>query len=449
MVVHAHEMRTLLAMLETEEAHELICEAYAFGFPLVLMDASRQVMTDVSAPDHERAPVNQFAHGTRAVRSSHVRFPNTDVFPSVAWLNLAREPVVLSVPDIHDRYYSMHLSDAWATVFASIGSRTSGDSTGDIAIIGPGWPGSIKRGLKTIESPTNVARLIARIESTTAKDDAVVHELQRRIGLMPLGLWGRDYQPLRHAPMPRGLDVSLSPAERIAAMPGSEFFQHLNMLMIENPPAPRDGPALNRFSLIGIGPGLPFHVKDDVALSRSIDTSAHTALARIVVDAKKPSGRSVNGWWMPDCANRDGDYVRRAANALRDLGAAPPEDGITLRADADTHGRPLSGIDRYLLRFLDGQLPPVHGLWSLAMYNTRDGLVQNRLGRHAITSRQRLTFGRDGTLTIYIQHESPGRARESNWLPAPRDHFILSMRLYWPGPEFLEDAWTPPAIERI
>jgi DNA sulfur modification protein DndE len=83
------------------------------------------------------------------------------------------------------------------------------------------------------------------------------------------------------------------------------------------------------------------------------------------------------------------------------------------------------------------------------MYNTREALVQNRLSRHAITSRHHLTVGRDGALTIYIQHESPGRARESNWLPAPRDHFILSMRLYWPGPEILEDVWTPPAIERI
>src|SRR5262249_32088007 len=155
---------------------------------------------------------------------------------------LAKEPVVLSLPEMRDRYYSMHLTDAWTNVFASIGSRTSGDRGSDIAIVGPGWAGTIQRGLRTLESPTNTVWLIGRIESTSEQDDAVVHDLQRRMELMPLGLWGRNYQPLRHAPMPRGLDVTLSPSERVAKMNGNEFFRHLNALMADNPPGSEDTP---------------------------------------------------------------------------------------------------------------------------------------------------------------------------------------------------------------
>src|SRR5262245_49364877 len=385
MAVRANEMRTLLAMLDTEAAHELICDAYTFGYPLVLMDAARQVMTDVSAPDHERAPLNQFAHGARAL-GANVRHPNTDVLSSVAWLNLTKEPVVLSLPDMRNRYYSMHLMDAWTNAFASIGPRTSGDRSRDIAIVGPGWPGAIQRGLRTLESPTNTVLLIGRIESSSELDDTVAQDLQRHMALMPLGLWGRSYQPLRHAPMPRGLDVTLRPSERVAKMNGGEFFRHLNALMTDNPPGPDDTPALSRFSSIGIGPGLPFDLRDDVGIAKIVDASAHTALARIVVEARKPAGRSVNGWWVPERSAPHDDYMNRAAAALRDPGATPPEDGVTLRADVDMQGRPLSGIDRYLLRFPEGQLPPVHGMWSITMYNTREALVQNRLGRHAISS---------------------------------------------------------------
>lgn len=442
------DVRALLAMLETNDAHELICEAYTYGYPLVLMDVTRRLMTDVKTPGHGRAPINQFAHATRPTPTD-ARHPNTDVLSSVAWLNLAREPVVVSVPDMGSRYCSLHVIDAWTNVCASIGSRTSRSGGTDVAIVGPGFQGTLPHGLTAIVSPTDMAWVIGGLETSGDPDDIVAHALQQHLALTPLGLWGHDPRTLRHAPLPQGVDATLSPSEQVAKMDGGEFFERLNALMVDNPPPDGDAPALARFAAIGIGPGLPFEVRTDPVAAKRITASAHTALARIILDAKKHPGRAVNGWGILTRAAHRNDPMNRAVAALVDLGAAPPEDLITLRGDATMDGRPMLGTDRYVIRFVAGATPPVQAFWSIAIYNAREALVQHASGRHALSSRNELITARDGTLTIYIQHESPGRARQSNWLPAPRDHFVLLMRLYWPGAAILDGSWVPPAIERI
>jgi hypothetical protein len=218
--------------------------------------------------------------------------------------------------------------------------------------------------------------------------------------------------------------------------------------MVDNPPSVADAKALSLFSAIGIGAGLPFEVKADAAVSKRVDASARTALARIAVEAKRPSGYLVNGWWRSVRRTHEADYMSRAVIALADIGAASAEEIFALRADIDGDGEPLWGHHRYALRFRARQLPPVRGLWSVAMYNARDAVVENPIDRHAISSRRELTVARDGSITIYIQNTSPGSARDPNWLPVPHDHFHLILRLYWPKDDVLTGSWTPPPIER-
>jgi hypothetical protein len=303
--------------------------------------------------------------------------------------------------------------------------------------------------MTAIVSPTDMAVVIGHVETSGEPEDIVAHALQQHLALTPLSLWGHDARTLRHAPLPQGVDATLSPSEQVAKMDGGAFFERLNALMVDNPPPAGDGPALARLAAIAVGPGLPFDVRSNPVASARITASAHTALARIILEAKAHPGRTVNGWWFLTHAVHRNDPMNRAVAALVDLGAAPPEDLITVRADATMDGRPMLGTDRYVIRFASGATPPVQAFWSLAIYNAREALVQHTSGRHTISSRNELTTARDGTLTIYIQHESPGRARQSNWLPAPRDHFVLLMRFYWPGAAILDGSWVPPAIERL
>jgi len=441
-------MRTLLASLDTEEAHEIVCQAYTFGYPLVLTDTARQLMTDVDRPDHERAPLNQFAHAATPF-DTHSPDANPDVLRSAAWLSVGKEPIVLTVPYLAWRHYSIQLTDAWTNVVASLGSRTS-STAGHIAVLGPRWPGAIVAPIRSISSRTNLVRLVVRIETEGAHDYAAVNTLQQGLRLTPLSAWSHAPQPARHPAIAHHEPSLLRPPEAVARMEGAVFFERLNALMTDNPPSSEDASPLHRFAAIGVGPGLRFDVQDDAYATKQVDASAHTALARIVVEAQRSAGRLANGWWIPSRADRRDRYMQRAARAHVDLDALLHEDLVSLHTNVDAHGKLLSGAHRYVLRFAEGQLPPVRGFWSIALYNVRHNVVDNPPQRHMIGSRNALARGSDGRIVLHIQHASPGAASESNWLPTPpRDHFTLIMRLYWPTSTIVEGAWVPPSVERI
>jgi len=218
-----------------------------------------------------------------------------------------------------------------------------------------------------------------------------------------------------------------------------------------NPPAAADASALNNFTAIGVAPGTPFDLKSlDPAVAKSVEGSVKTAQAKISAEAKKPHGKKVNGWDVMTNLGRYGtDYLFRSVVALVGLGANLPEDAIYPRATEDTDGQPLNGANRYLVHFPHGQLPPVNAFWSLSMYNSKQFFAQNPINRYAIGDRDKLKFNDDGSLTINIQRESPGKEKESNWLPAPKDSFNVFMRLYWPKKEILDGVWKAPGVERV
>jgi hypothetical protein len=435
------------------EASEIAVEAYVFGYPLVLMDVTRRVMTAVPKAGAHKAPVNQFLHIREFpdYTMTDVVSPNADTLYSTAWLDLTKEPIILSVPDTGKRYYLMEMLDAWTNVFASPGTRTTGNSRGDFAIVGPQWKGKLPTNVKEIKSPTNMAWLIGRTRTNGKEDYAAVRAIQDQYKLTPLGAWGKDYNPPDNAPVAPGIDVKTPPVEQVAKMDAATFFARLNTLMKDNPPADADASALNNFNAIGVAPGTPFDLKNlDPAVAKSVDGSVKTAQAKISAEAKKPHGKKVNGWDVMTNLGRYGtDYLFRSVVALVGLGANLPEDAIYPRATEDTDGQPLNGANRYLVHFPDGQLPPVNAFWSLTMYTSKQFFAQNPINRYAIGDRDKLKFNDDGSLTISIQRESPGKEKESNWLPAPKDSFNVFMRLYWPKKEIVDGVWKPPGVERV
>jgi hypothetical protein len=438
------QMRTLLAGLETEEAHEIICQAYTFGYPLVLMDVARRLMTGIRrlAEDESHDP---FTPGIRV--SSRTPQLNPDVLSGVGWFELAREPQLFRIPNYEGGFYSIQVIDAWTNVLASIGSRASASRYHDLIVVGPRSSSPrAHRGQLVLSSSTSVVWVLGRVEFASGQDDLFVLDLQRSL---PIRLWSSDDRPFHNIATSVHADAGRSPQEHVARMEGAEFFARLNALMVDSPPSVADAKALSVFSAVGIGVGLPFEVKGDSALAKRVDASARTALARIVVEANRPSGYLVNGWWRSVRRAHEADYMSRAVIALADVGAAAAEEMVALRADIDANGEPLWGHHRYALRFPPRQLPPVRGFWSVAIYNARDEVVDNPIDRHAISSRRELTVARDGSITISIQQTSPGPARDANWLPVPHDHFHLVLRLYWPKHDVLTGSWAPPAIERL
>jgi hypothetical protein len=440
--------------LSEDEAAAVAEDAYVFGYPLVLMDVTREVMTATPKVATFRSPVNQFLH-TRAFptpASTIVVSPNADTLYSIAWLNLAREPIVLSVPEMGKRYYLMQMLDAWTNVFASPGTRTTGNGKGNFAIVGPGWTGTLPDGVNEVRSPTRTVWLLGRTQTNSKADYAAVHAIQNQYKLAPLSAWGSDYTPPDNVPFKKGAVFPTPPVEQVVRMDASAFFARLNTLMVDNPPAAADAEAIQRFAAVGVAPGKAFDPKGfGPAVARGVERSVRAAQEKVTTEAKKPLGKSVNHWsvLMDKMGRYETDYLFRAIIAKIALGANLPADAVYPRATADAEGKPLSGANRYVIHFRKGDLPPVHAFWSVTMYNSKQFFIANPIYRYAIGDRDALKLGADGSLTLYVQRESPGKDKESNWLPAPAHEFNLILRLYWPKKEVLDGTWKPPAVERM
>jgi hypothetical protein len=437
-----------------EEAAKLASDAYIYGYPLVIMDVTRRVTTCVPKPEGTKVPVNQISH-LRAFPDytfTDVVSPNADTLYSFAWLHLSQEPMILSVPAANNRYYLMQMLDAWTNVFASVGTRTTGSSKANFAVVGPRWTSHLPAGVVEIRAPSNMVWMIGRTQTNGKKDYPTVHAIQDQYHLTPLSSFGKPYTPPKYVPVESGIDAQTPPVEQVARMDAATFFARLNALMNHNPPAAADASALERFAKIGVAPGAPFDLNSmDQETAKGIEQGAREGLAQIRAQAKKPHGTKVNGWnVLPSNTAAFGtDYVWRAVVALVGLGANLPADAIYPHATIDADSQPLTGAHQYRVRFPKGQLPPVNAFWSLTMYNTKQAFVQNPIDRYAIGDRDELTSDADGAVTLYLQHDSPGKDKESNWLPAPSDAFNVFMRLYWPKQEILDGTWKIPPIERV
>lgn len=442
-----------LAALTVEEARALAEEAYVFGFPLVLMDVTREVMTAAPRAGERRAPINQFAHLRACPDPSctDIISPNADTLYSSAWLDVSREPVVLSLPDMGGRYYMVPMLDGWTDVFAAPGTRTTGSGAANYAITWPGWRGTLPAGMRMVTTPTAMVWLIARVRTNGASDYAAVRTLQDRFRLTPLSAWGTPYIPPTNAPVAANVNLWDPPVDQVERMDAMTFFSRLNTLLVTNPPRMADEPLMERIGRIGVAPGVgEDHARLDQVIAGAVRDGMEEARAKITASARSLGDIRVNGWVIPSGLGRYGtNYLKRAATALFELGANLPEDAVYPFASMDSDGEPLTGQRRYRLHFEPGELPRVNGFWSLTMYNERQFFVENPIDRYAIGDREELWLNANGSLDLYIQHDSPGGEREANWLPAPEGAFNLMLRLYWPKPAILEGEWAPPPVQRM
>ena len=434
-------------------------EGFIYGLPVVMNYA---VMYEY-AVDHNsgqfKAPFNEIfnEHRVFTYEDTAVVSPNSDTPYSIVWMDLRAEPIVLSVPAVEKkRYYSVMLCDGNTFNYGYIGSRATGNEAGDYMVVGPDWKGEAPAGIKKVfQSTTQFTIVIYRTQLFNPKDMPNVVKIQSKYKVQPLSAYLKQPAP----PAASTIDFPKIDKEMVK----TNFFEYLDFVLQFAPAGPEEKEIRAKLARIGIGSGKTFNFKD-----LSIEHKAEIALGmkegeKKVEEKVKSVGKEINGWDVASqFGDRDffhGDWLLRAAAAKAGIYGNDAVEAVYPMTHSDETGQPLDGgKHKYTLTFAKDQYPPVNAFWSVTMYDGKTQLlIKNPIDRYLINSPMLTGMKKnsDGSLTIYIQKDSPGKAKESNWLPAPDGPIYLVMRLYWPKtdpPSILppgEGTWSPPGIKRV
>lgn len=434
------------------EVHKIVREAYLFGYPLVTMDMTRKHETNVRAPDDAHAPMGQLIkmRAYPAVDDHGAAAPNADTMYTMVWLDVSSEPWVFGIPDMGDRFYIMPMLSGYNEVFFVAGTRATGSAAQEYAVTGPGWSGELPEGLTHVESPTALVWILGRVYCEgTPQDYAAVHKLQDRFSCVPLSAYGTPYTPPSGVVDP-SFDMEKEVRKEVNDLALADFFSYLAELLKTNPPKPEDAPIVEAMAAIGLVPGQDFDHAKLPLLGHKLDPKL--ALLELVHAMK--STKAVNGWlyWTSNAGQYGTDYEQRAMVTLIGPGLNFPQDAIYPFSEEDGDGHKYNGSKHaYVMRFSEGQMPPVQGFWSLTMYDPDFFFVPNPIDRYSLSQRDTFATNEDGSVELYLQAESPGPDKEANWLPAPKGKFVPMLRLYWPQdtpPTILDGSWTPPPLRR-
>jgi hypothetical protein len=403
-------------------AYALGIQAYVYGFPYVYMSEVRwgQVAQKVDPELLPHAAVNHFWHNKvmGGPESQAGGSPNNDTLYSIAWLDLSKEPVILSVPDLGDRYYTMEIASFDSDNFAYVGMRTTGTEAGNYAIVGPLWKGELPAGLQQLTpSRTPSALILGRTLLRGPDDLPAIRAVMAQYKLTPLSLWGKP-----GAQIPESYEV-LKPFDR-KTDPLAEW-KTMNATMAENPPPSRHELLLKQFAQIGIGPGLDVDKPDD-ATKRGLARAAVDG--RNLLDTAIRQGarqKNVNGWnYPPPDMGRAGDkddfILRSALQSLWGIVANDPGEAIYLNTSNGPDGQQLTGDNRYVIQFPKGGLPEVKAFWSITLYDARHNLVANPIKRYAIGDRDELKSTPTARSTSTSRTGLPARTRRRTGCPLRR-----------------------------
>jgi hypothetical protein len=439
--------------LSPAEARTIAKEAYIYGFPMVdNYRIQHAYFVDSSNPEY-KAPWNHIYNISRVYtpEDKTIQTPNSDTPYSMLGLDLRAEPMVLTVPPIEkDRYFSVQFIDAYTFNFAYLGSRTTGNDGGTYLVAGPNWKGKTPKGVKkVIRSETELAMAAYRTQLFNPEDIDNVKKIQETYKVQPLSAFLG--QP---APKAAPEIVWAKPLTPELEKTSLEVFNDLNFILQFCPTNPSEKKLMARFAKIGVGAGKTF---DPSTLSPEIKTAMEQGIAdawQAVDDLKKrvDAGNPTAGDMFGTREFLKNNYLYRMTAAILGIYGNSKQEAMYPLYLVDSDGQKLDGANRYILHFASDKLPPVHAFWSLTMYMMPESLlVANPINRYLINSPMlpQLKRDADGGITLYIQNESPGADKESNWLPAPKGPFITVMRLYWPKPAALDGKWKRPPMQQV
>ena len=445
----------------TQEAQAIAKEAYVYGFPMVMGYKTLYSYTVDKANAEYKGPFNQLSCEARVFtpEDTAIVTPNSDTPYCMGWLDLRDEPVVLTVPDVpEDRYYSFQLIDLYTHNFAYVGTLTTGNDAGDYLIAGPGWGGEKPFGItQVLRSETNHILAITRTQLFDPEDIEQVKKIQAAYHLVPLSahLGQTSPKPAPEIPFPKWVE---------GVQFDERFFNFFDVVLSLVEPVAEEQDLMARFAKIGLGTDQSFDI-DNVpvdmraALKRGVDAGfaeIEEFLAQHSADPLASAKIYGTRAFLNESAKKNFSledfYILRATAAHAGLYGNDGSEALYPTYFVDRDGQPLDASKNvYTITFNAGQLPPVKSFWSLTMYDAKTQLlVPNPLERYLINSTMLDQFIKDddGSITLYLQKDSPGKALEDNWLPAPDGPFYAVIRLYGPKPEAMEGAWTPPQLLR-
>jgi hypothetical protein len=445
--------------LTKEETKAIAEEAYIYGLPIVMNYAVMYEYSVDTKGSQFKAPFNQIKNEPRVYtyEDTAIITPNSDTPYSFAWLDLRAEPIVLSVPAVEkSRYYAVMLCDGNTYNYGYIGSRATGNEPGSYLVVGPDWKGETPAGIKKVFTSTTPFTVAGyRTQLFTAGDMPNVVKVQAGYKVQPLSAFLKQPAP------PAAPKIDFLPA----TTPGikANFYQYLDAALQFVPPSQENKDVRARIARIGIGSGKTFDFKDLSAEQKAAIVEGMKA-GDGKVDKFLVSGvKNVNGWnigsFFGDRAFFKGNWLMRAAAAKGGLYGNDAVEAVYPFTRTDATRAPLDGSKHnYTITFPAEQYPPVNAFWSVTMYDGKSQLlIKNPINRYLINSPMlpNMKKNEDGSLTLYIQKDSPGADKESNWLPAPNDLIYLVMRLYWPkteAPSILpagQGTWKPPGIVKV
>ena len=439
-----------------DEVQQIAEEAFIYGFPMVMGYGILYEYAVDTKSDQYKAPFNQIYNTARVYtpKDTAVVTPNSDTPYSFVWADLRTEPLVLSVPEVEqNRYYSVMLADLYSCNYGYIGSRATGNGPGTYMIAGPNWKGETPRGIKKLfRCETEFSLVLYRTQLFGPEEINNVKKVQAGYNVQALSAF-LSKSPPTATPEIKWLKLDKKSAE-------ADPFAYLNFALQFCPPtasAEVEKPLRDKFARIGIEAGKPFPLarftaEQKGALEAGVKSGLEKIKRRVATLGKDENGWRVGGA-QGDRNFYKGDWTLRAAAAMAGIYGNDAEEALYPLLATDSDGnKPDCGKNRYTLTFAQGQLPPVHAFWSVTMYDGKTQLlIENPINRYLINSPMLpdMKKNADGSLTIYIQKDSPGKEKEPNWLPAPDGPIYVAMRLYWPKDEAIKGEWKPPAVQRV
>jgi hypothetical protein len=445
--------------LTKEETKAIAEEGFIYGLPIVMNYGVMYEYAVDKKSSQYKAPFNQLnsMHRVATPEDTAVVTPNSDTPYSVGFMDLRAEPIVISVPAIEkSRYYSVQLCDGNTFNYGYIGTRATGPEAGDYMVVGPEWKGETPPGIKKVfPSSTQFSMMIFRTQLFNPEDMPNVIEIQKGYKTQPLSAFLKQPAPTE-APA-----INFPKIDKELAKTG--FFDYLAFQLQFAPAGPEEKATREKLARLGVEAGKPFDFKALSPEQKAAVVEGMKAGEAKVTQAVSNAGKDVNGWRVTDPdgdrAFFNGDWLKRSVAAQAGIYGNDSAEATYPLTKTLPDGEPLDGSKHnYTLTFPAGQLPPVNAFWSVTMYDGKSQLlIKNPINRYLINSPMlpNMKKNADGSLTLYIQKDSPGKDKESNWLPAPNDLIYLVMRLYWPktkAPSVLppgEGSWKPPGIVKV
>jgi hypothetical protein len=431
-------------------------EGFIYGLPIVMnYGVMYEYVIDKNSSQY-KAPFNKLYNMRRVAtpEDTAIVTPNSDTPYSIGFMDLRAEPVVISVPAIDkSRYYSVQLCDGNTFNYGYIGTRATGPEAGDYMVAGPDWKGETPPGIKKVfPSSTQFSIVIFRTQLFNPGDMPNVIKIQKDYKTQPLSAFLKQPAPSA-APA-----INFPKINKELAKTG--FFDYLAFQLQFAPAGPEEKAIREKLARLGVEAGKPFDFKALSSEQKAAVVEGMKAAETKVTEAVSNAGKDINGWRITDPdgdrAFFNGDWVKRSVAAQAGIYGNDSAEATYPITRVDVDGEPLDGSKHsYTLTFPAGQTPPVNAFWSVTMYDGKSQLlIKNPINRYLINSPMlpNMKKNADGSLTLYIQKDSPGKDKESNWLPAPNDLIYLVMRLYWPkteAPSILppgEGTWKPPGI---